>query len=408
LVHTLLGSNSWTAALFYFSAIFVAGLLLATLFAVLYHRHIYVHVRRPRYDASYRPRCSVIVPCKGVVKGLEGNLESFLKFNYTDYEVIFAVESETDPTVEIIRRIIQRHPQTASLVVAGLAQHCAQKNFNHLAAVRHAKHPDVYVFADADIGPGPDWLAELVLPLSDPKVCVTTGFRWQVAAHGKMAEHIHAFQSNVLYILFCTVAGVSKLSLLWGGSMAIRRTDFDALGVASRWSKTAVDDFTLSQLVMKAHRQAVLVPLCVTVTDDALQSFRQGLRWFERQTMFLKAYHRKTWTFVAMPVVAGLLFALLWPVPAFIVNRFSSHSFFSIGGGGGLVFTAGVFLHVLFYPFIESNPRFLGFVAYVPFSLFSVLVGALRTIFTNTITWGDVRYKLTFRGTVASVQRPAG
>jgi hypothetical protein len=246
-----------------------------------------------------------------------------------------------------------------------------------------------------------------VLPLSDPEISATTGFRWLISSRSRLRENVHAFQSNILYILFCTVATFSKLSILWGGSMAIRKADFEALGVRKRWAETAVDDFTLSQLVMKARKRAILVPTCVTPTDDSLQSIWQAVRWFERQVMFLKAYHRKTWSLLAMPVLAVLFFTLIWLPVSIILARCTPHSFFSIGGGAPIVFIALGIIHAALYPLIEPMPGYISFVAYFPVSAFYSIMGSLKTIFTHTISWGGIKYKLTFSGKVASVERPA-
>ena len=157
---------------------------------------------------------------------------------------------------------------------------------------------------------------------------------------------------------------------------------------------------------MKKHRKVILVPTCVTTTDDALQTVRQAIRWFERQTMYLKAYHRKTWTFITMPVVAMLLILYLWLPFSLFAGRFSVEAFLTKGGAGPLIFTACFFVIGLFFPLLGSNPRFGGFYILQPFSVFSILLGAIKTLFTNTVTWGNVKYKLTMRGTVASIERP--
>jgi len=405
-MRSLLGANAFTAAAFAFSAVIVAGMFVATIFAVLYHRLIYIRYRRRAYNPQYRPRCSVIIPCKGLPKDLQDNLESFLRLDYPDYEVLFSVESDADPAAAIIRAVVAKAPQRCSLVISGLSQTCAQKNFNQLAAIRAAKNPDVYVFADADIGPKANWLTELVLPLSDPGTTVTTGFRWLYAQRGSLGGQVHAFQSNLLYVLFCCAATFSKLALLWGGSMAMRKKDFDELGVAKRWAETVVDDFSLSKILMKSKKHAVLVPTCVTATDDSLETFGQAVTWFKRQTMYLKAYHRKTWAFLTMPALTALLCIQLWLPFPLLLGRFSLESFLALGGASSLLLTAGVMLTLLLYPLIGPNPRFAGFFFVQPFSLFSVFYAALNTLFTNTIIWSGVRYKMNADGTVASVERP--
>jgi cellulose synthase/poly-beta-1,6-N-acetylglucosamine synthase-like glycosyltransferase len=398
----LFGTSLWARSLLYFAVGVATVVFLATIFTVLYQRVLYGRLYRPRYDEAYRPRCSIILPCKGLPRDLEGNLRSFLDLDYPDYEVIYTVESEQDPAVEVIRRVIAGH-DNARLVVAGLSTKCAQKNYNMLAAIRQANDPEVLVFADADIGPSGHWLHELVLPLSSDKVTATSGFRWQYSTSGKFGEQVHSYMNNLLYILFtaaCYVGGIG----LWGGSMAMRRRDFELLGVADFWAETVVDDMSLSRIVMKKRKKAVLVPPAITDTDDALGSMRQGIRWFERQAMFLKAYHPVTWLLV-LPLVLAVMILLIWLPMALVVSKGSLQEFLALGGGASLLFVAGGLVTTLLYPMLGTNPTFIRFLLLQPFALFSMLLSVAKTPFTNTITWSGVRYKLTLSGRVKHVDR---
>ncbi|MBD3315810.1 MAG: glycosyltransferase [Chitinivibrionales bacterium] len=401
-IHAFLGGNMLTVILLAVALGTVIIVLVSTVFAAFYHRSLYDKFYRSHYDTTFKPRCTVVIPCKGVVRGLRENLASFLKLDYPDYEVIFAVECRDDEAVPIIEGLVATSDR-ARLVVAGLSSSCAQKNYNMLAAIKQANNPEVYVFADADIGPEPHWLQELVLPLSSQKVTATTGFRWQYSANGKLGEQIHSYMNNMIYVFFsiaCYAAGVG----LWGGSMAIRRKDFEELGVAKRWGETVVDDISLSQLTMKHSRKTILVPSCVVSTDDALPSVRLGTRWLERQAMFLKAYHTGTWALL-VSAVAVCLGLVLWLPGALLVSGISDWSFMSIGGGASLVLVAGVMLTTLLHPMLGENPTFVRFVLLQPLSFFWLLVGILKTPFTHTVIWSGVRYRLTLSGKVASIDR---
>jgi len=401
---TILGTNILTKTLFICAGLIVTGDFIVTLFAIFYQRYWYNRVLRPRFGTSFNPSCSIIVPCKGIPKDFGRNLEGFLELGYDPYEVIYVVESEDDQAVPVIRSIVVKDKR-AKLVVAGLTRTCAQKNHNMLAALRQTNNPDVYVFADSDIRPAGHWLKEIILPLADEKITVTSGFRWLHAKNGSAGEMTHAYVNIFIYVLFsvaCFFGGVG----LWGGSMAIRRKDFEELGVAQKWSKAAVDDMSLSQVVMKNGRKAVIVPPCITHTDDLIQTMRGTISWFERQIMFLKAYQKSLWLFLTLPVVL-LALALLVLLPFAIIASFTkSHSFLSVGGGAALVFYIGELITVSLYPLLGKMPRFYKFLFLQPVMRLTHVVSYLRTCLTNTITWAGIKYHLTFSGDVASIERP--
>jgi len=398
------GNSIVTRILLYIALAFVAGDLAMTIFTACYQRIFYDKFLRPRYDASFSPRCSIVVPCKGIPKDLGKNLRGFLDLDYPDYQVVYAVESERDDAVPVIKNIMEGDKR-AKLAVAGLSTTCCQKNHNLLAGLKEVSDTEIYVFADADIKPEPSWLKELILPLSHPKVAVTSGFRWLHAKKGSVGELAHFYVNAVIYVFFsvaCFFGGVG----LWGGSMAIRKKEFETLDVAGKWARAGVDDMSLSHLVLKARRKAVLVPQCVIQTDDLIDTVGGTIRWFERQIMYLKAYQKSLWFFIGFPMLfTGLALILLVPY-ALVVPLFTDKTFFAAGGGAGLVFYAGELLVLSLYPLIGSMHSGVKMYLFWPFLRFTQGVSYLLTAVTNTITWAGIRYKLTFNGDVASVKRP--
>jgi ceramide glucosyltransferase len=399
----LAGPFLWTRALSVFCGLVVAGAFLSTIFTILYQRLIYKRFFRPRYDPAFHPRCAVIVPCKGGgTKNFQENLKSFLGFSYDNYEVIYTVQSESDGAVSAIRDVVAGSAK-ASLVIAGLSTVCGQKNYNLLAGVKKARAPDVLVFADVDISPRPEWLSEIVLPLSDPGIAVATGFRWLHAERGTLGQQAHFYMNSFLYTLYSTASFVGSVGV-WGGSMAIRRQDFEELGVAARWNETVVDDSSLSQIVKKQGKKSVLVPTCITHTNDLIDSVADATRWFERQMMFLKLYQRGLWL-AAMPVVLVCFLTFVWFPVAIAVTVFTGRSFFAMGGGACVVLLAGKFVADLMYPALGAMPRLGWFMFFQPAALCVFLISCLRTTFRRTIVWSGIKYHLSFSGKVTSLER---
>jgi hypothetical protein len=189
--------------------------------------------------------------------------------------------------------------------------------------------------------------------------------------------------------------------------MAIRKKDFDDLGVADKWSRAGVDDMSLSSLVLKARRKAVVVPHCIIQTDDLLQTVRGTVSWFERQIMYLKAYQKHLWFFIGFPVViSGVTLLLLLPA-ALLTSFLSSKTFFAAGGGAALMFYAGELLTIALYPLLGSMYSFKKFMLFWPFLRLTHGASFGMTAFTNTITWAGIRYRLAFNGDVTDIHRPS-
>jgi cellulose synthase/poly-beta-1,6-N-acetylglucosamine synthase-like glycosyltransferase len=347
------------------------------------------------------------LPCKGLVKGIDANLRAFLAMDYDPYEVVFTVESQSDPIVPVIEKICedgQARGKSVRLVVAGLALTCCQKNHNLLAALQTVVNAEIYVFADADIGPMPSWLTELIAPLASEKITVTTGFRWLHASRGSLAEQCHFFMNTFLYTLYSTASFCGGVGL-WGGSMAIRARDFAALHVARRWAETVVDDSSLSQIVKNHHKKSVLVPTCITHSDDLIQSVGAAVRWFTRQMMYLKAYQGELWL-VAIPLITVAFVLMLLLLPAVLLSGLSWARFTALGGSAALLLVVGKYLGDILYLGLGPMKRRRLFFLVQPFCLLVFLYSCIKTAFTNTVTWAGVRYILDNKGRVRKLIRP--
>ena len=233
---------------------------------------------------------------------------------------------------------------------------------------------------------------------------MTTGFRWLKAIKGSTGEYVHTYINVFLYVLL-TVINFFGGTFLWGGSMAIRRKDFEELHVADFWSNTVVDDNSLSRLIMKSSKRSVVVPACVTTSDDLFLSVRQGIVWFTRQIMFLKSYEKVVWFFGMLPIVFIALFLFLWLPIALIIGHGFTAAFFEVGGGSSLIFFAGELITVSLYPLLGSMPKFHKFLVLQPFLRSTHIISSLRTIYTNKVIWSGVKYHLTFSGKVSRVER---
>src|SRR5204863_2985023 len=114
-----------------------------------------------------------------VEPGLERNLTALCEFDHQNYEVFFALASESDPAASIVKRVVAGTRGKARVIFAGLPQECGEK-INNLRAALEQLTPDfeLLVFADSDGRPGRSWLRKLTGPLTDPGIGATVTLRW--------------------------------------------------------------------------------------------------------------------------------------------------------------------------------------------------------------------------------------
>lgn len=256
----------------------------------------YVDAELKRKPTQYAPKLAVILPCKGVDPGFADNLKRLLSQTYNDFEVIFSVASETDPAYPYLQKAIEEaktnfpHRQ-AQVVIAGVSDKCAQKLNNQLKALSVASADrDVFVFVDSDVIAREDFLSCLVAPLEDPKVGISTGYRFYIASKNNWASLVRALWNRMTAWELAN----PNLAYAWGGAMAIRKNDFEKLNVAGSWQKAATDDMSMTMLVKEAGMTVCFVPQCLVASDgdsDVMEIFD----WTNRQLILTKVYYPKLW-----------------------------------------------------------------------------------------------------------------
>ena len=274
-----------------------------------------------------------------------------------------------------------------------------------LEAIKQAGTPEIYVFADADIAPEPHWLTELLLPLSDPRLTATTGFRWLISRKKGIGDMTHTNVNAFFLVLFGVASFIRLGSLCWGGSMAIRKKDFDDINVAGKWARSGVDDISMAQVLAANNRRSILVPYCITPSDDLLETSGSAINWCVRQVMFLKSYHRLLWIFGLGTLWIMVLTLYIWLPFSIVASIITEHSFVELGGLAPLAFMIIDMITVLLYPLFGPVPKFFRFILLQPYFRFTHIITYWRTIFSKSIVWSGIKYTLAFSGDVTKVER---
>jgi len=249
----------------------------------------------------------LFVPCKGIDVGLEENLTCFFRQDYDDYEIAMVVESPWDPACNLIAQVMAEHPDRIShLVIAGCAEDSGQKVHNLRSAVRKklSSQIEFLVFADSDARPRPEWLRALVGRLGkegDSPVGAATGYRWLLPVRPTLANHL-------LYSINCSVAmmlGSRKLYPIWGGSWAIRRSTFEAIGLLDAWRGTLSDDLVATNVLRQHGLPIRYEPACM-IASPLDGTLGEHLRFLRRQYIISRCHLPGVWrTGLAGSLISG-------------------------------------------------------------------------------------------------------
>ena len=243
------------------------------------------------YAHTYARSC-IIIPCKGLEHQLRDNLTAFMRQDHPNYEIFFVVERGTDPAVKLIQNLQDENRTVKSrLIIAGRADNCGQKVHNIRQASKQLTHEiDVLVFADSDAKPDKNWLRWLVNGIGRENLGARTGYRWMMPRKNNFPTLIVCTINNAL----ASMLGRGKHYLVWGGSWAIHRRVFDAIGVREAWFGVLSDDLVASRAIRKAKLEIEFEPQCVCSSRVSFTT-SQMFEFLRRQFLIGRRHSPKYW-----------------------------------------------------------------------------------------------------------------
>ena len=294
---------------------------------------------REALTSTFLPAVSVLKPLHGTEEGLEINLETFFQQDYPDFELLFCARHESDPGLQLARKVGERYPDVlAKYVTSGEppAEFHNAKVYSLSKLDSIAKH-DLYITSDADARVAPDYLRKMVQNLRDARVglasCVYLGTVHK-GREARLSSNLDAVGKSVEMTSGVLVADMlegTKFAL--GVTMAVRRQSFVEAGGFKELGQFYADDFVLGNRLSARGTGVLLASHVIRLLVEDIPfglSFRNQLRWMQSTRRSRPWGHLGTGlTFAAPFAILGLLWGLLSGHPfigitwfaAMIVNR---------------------------------------------------------------------------------------
>ena len=264
-----------------FLAVLLAGSIAYCLLAVAAAmRHLR---KRPSLPTEKEQPISILKPLAGSDDGLEANLRSFFEQDYPNFELLFAVQNESDPAVEVIRRLAPEYPSVQStLIVTGDPPYPHGKVFSLQSMLNKAKH-NLIVMSDSDIRVGRDFCRAVAADFKDPQVGLVT-YPYRAVAGKSLWSRLEALGMNAdFHAGVLTAIMLEGMNFAVGPTMAARKHVLLAIGgVESVKDYVSSEDFMLGRIVAGQGHRVTLSSYVVEhrIGSETLrQNFAHRLRW---------------------------------------------------------------------------------------------------------------------------------
>jgi ceramide glucosyltransferase len=233
-------------------------------------------------EAVDLPAISLLKPLHGADPDLERHLESFFLQDYPSFEILFAVRQETDPAVNIVRRLKERYPRVAArLILTGEPPYANAKVYS-MEKMAEAANAGILVVTDSDTSVSPDYLKHMAAAFAPSEVGAVTNL-YRGASGADLWSKLEALGMSTEFMAGVVVAWrLEGMKFALGPSMAIRRDCLRAIGGFAAMADYLADDFVLGNWASEADYQVALSAHVINHHATALgftKSFKHRLRW---------------------------------------------------------------------------------------------------------------------------------
>jgi len=257
---------------------------------------------------------SVLKPLSGLDDGLEENLRTFFTQDYKPYELLFAVESETDPAAALVRKLQQEYLGVPSkLLIVGEPPYTNAKVWSLERMTAEAQH-EILVMSDSDIRVTSDMLRTVALEFANAGVGVTTCPYRAIPSAGVWST-LEAIGMNTEFLGGVLVARmIEGMKFALGPTTSARKQVIEQIGGWRFLSEYLAEDFVLGNLAAKAGWTVLLSSYVIEHRIGGVSfqaNMRHRLRWHRSTRRSRPAgYVGQVFT---NPIPLALLYVAVWP-----------------------------------------------------------------------------------------------
>ena len=264
---------------------------------------------------DYQPHVGIVLCLRGDDPSLKSCIESLLQQTYPDFEILFILDDRQDPALVTLEQCLQSADasvQTSTIFLSHeVAKTCSLKNQAVITAVTHSNEAiEVFALVDADGVIEPTWLTDLVAPLAQSDVGVTTGNRWFEPDSGNLGSKVRKAWNAA------SLPQMSLYNIAWGGSLAIKRSTIVDCNLLDHWSNGFCEDTMLAGLLSGQNLRVVRVPKVIVINREAT-TLSAAMNWISRQLLTVRLHH-KSWPLVLIHAIfsllclIGLIISIVW------------------------------------------------------------------------------------------------
>jgi ceramide glucosyltransferase len=236
----------------------------------------------PRQIPAVTPPVSILKPLCGIDPLTELALESFFLIEYPVFQLVFGVQSATDPVLEVLGRLRTRYPDHDVVLVIDSTLHGSNRKVSNLINMQAFAKYDTLVMSDADIHVPPYFLGTVIAALQQPNVGLVTTLYTALPGTPHLATLLGTNQINYNFLPGALLARKFGRRDCLGVTMALTRETLAQAGGLQAVANHLGDDQVMGRLV-RAKGYGLTLANVIPATTVPEANFRElyfhELRW---------------------------------------------------------------------------------------------------------------------------------
>ena len=231
---------------------------------------------------GFTPPISNLKPVKGLDPGAYENFASLCRQDYPEYELIFCTTDDTDPSVPVIKKLIQDFPDCQIRLLYSAGHTAINDKVAKLRLMTEEAKYEYLVINDSDVRVERDYLRRVIEPLRDPKVGGVTCFYASVEDKAFVERLQTVGMISDFYAGLLVAWQLDGVHFALGPTMVSTKKYVKGFGGFAVLESRPADDLLFGRLIAEQGVEVRLMPYVVLTTPDfegVAQLYTKRLRW---------------------------------------------------------------------------------------------------------------------------------
>jgi ceramide glucosyltransferase len=267
-----------------FVVLFAAAIPVIFYLLAIYSSYRYFRQSRDQSgeNLDFTPPISNLKPVRGLDADAYGNFASFCQQDYPEYELLFCVTDQTDPSVPVIQKLIQDFPARKIRLLYSSGHTAINDKVAKLRLMEREALYEYLVINDSDVRVDSQYLRRVVGPLRDPKVGGVTCF-YVSSGEKSFVEKLQTIgMISDFYAGVLVAWQLDGVHFALGPTMVSTKQRVRGFGGFQVLENRPADDLLFGRLIAEQGVEVKLLPYAVETVPDFKgvgELLAKRLRW---------------------------------------------------------------------------------------------------------------------------------